>query len=180
MTIDSAARPGRGRPGSPWTQARRDAQIRWGVDRFWSRVEKGPGCWLWTGLTVSNNPRPYGVVGFNGRSWLTHRLAYFLTYGPFDLALDVCHHCDNPSCVRPDHLFLGTRRDNMQDAARKGRIVRAGLQGSANPAARLTEAQVREARARFARGGVTKAALAADLGVSQTHMARVLSGANWR
>ena len=89
--------------------------------RFWAKVQKTDGCWLWTGgLKVA------GYGGFytdrRGRSVLAHRVAWELTNGPIPEGLDCLHTCDTPSCVRPDHLFLGTHADNMQDAARKGKF----------------------------------------------------------
>ena len=86
--------------------------------RFWNRVVKGPACWTWTGSTDGR----YGEVWFRGRKQKAHRIAWELEAGPIPDGLDVCHTCDNPSCVRPGHLFLGTARDNARDAQRKGRL----------------------------------------------------------
>src|SRR3990167_9655999 len=87
--------------------------------RFWNKVNKTDNCWNWIGgKTVAG----YGCFKLDGRNYLTHRLVYAWTYGPFAKGLNVCHKCDNPSCVRPDHLFLGTYSENMQDASRKGRL----------------------------------------------------------
>lgn len=82
---------------------------------FWSRVAiaSDDDCWLWTGTMM---PTGYGIVG----GQYTHRLAYLWTYGSLDLPC-VCHHCDNPPCVNPMHLFEGTHRDNIHDSIQKGR-----------------------------------------------------------
>ena len=84
---------------------------------FWSLVEKSDGCWRWTGNFFTDG---YGRVHCNGRRQAAHRVAYQLTVGSIEPGLFVCHHCDNKWCVRPDHLFVGTAKDNMQDWTKKG------------------------------------------------------------
>jgi hypothetical protein len=92
--------------------------------RFWKFVEKSDGCWLWTG---QRTPEGYGrfVVGRTpkkkGLNKGAHRFSWELHHGAIPEGLVVCHHCDNPSCIRPDHLFVGTVSDNTQDMLRKGR-----------------------------------------------------------
>jgi hypothetical protein len=92
---------------------------------FWDNVEKTEDCWLWLrGVRSNTNPRKaYGVVRVNGRTRAATHVAWELTYGrPFPEGMLACHHCDNPRCVRPSHLFVGTARDNTHDALRKGRL----------------------------------------------------------
>lgn len=89
--------------------------------KFWASVLRLPGdaCWVWSG---AKTPKGYGQVCWGGRRTYAHRVAWELSVGePPKPGHEICHHCDNPSCVRPDHLFMGTRSDNMHDCHRKGR-----------------------------------------------------------
>lgn len=89
---------------------------------LWVSVDKSGDCWVWTKSTRYG----YGMFARreNGKTkhYLAHRVSWELANGPIPEGLQVLHHCDNPPCVRPDHLFLGTQFDNMQDAAAKGRL----------------------------------------------------------
>lgn len=98
--------------------------------RMWSRVDKTGDCWVWTGATVHNG---YGTISVNNRLVRTHRLAYELTHGPIPAGMKVLHTCDNPPCCRPDHLFLGTDKDNVHDAVDKGRHVVPRVSPAADP-----------------------------------------------
>jgi hypothetical protein len=90
------------------------------VDHFWSLVDKSGECWIWTG---TRDPQGYGVAYVPGVLGMrAHRVAYQLTYGPIaSPRLFVCHRCDNPPCVRPDHMFKGTAKENAHDMKTKGR-----------------------------------------------------------
>lgn len=85
---------------------------------FWEKVDKSGNCWIWQG---SVNKEGYGGVQVKGMTWSTHRYSWFIEYGEIPKGLCVLHKCDNPSCVRPDHLFLGTQKDNVIDCYNKGR-----------------------------------------------------------
>lgn len=91
------------------------------IEKFWAKVDKTnlDGCWEWMGCVRSQNR--YGGFSWNGKAEYAHRVSYMITYGPIPNSFIVCHKCDNPRCVRPDHLFLGTDADNMHDRDAKGR-----------------------------------------------------------
>ncbi|HXJ61904.1 MAG TPA: HNH endonuclease signature motif containing protein [Verrucomicrobiae bacterium] len=88
------------------------------IQRFWSKVEVSDDCWLWTS---DRKDTGYGQFHYLGKTSRAHRVAWILSYGDIPPGLNVLHTCDNPPCVRPDHLFLGTTKDNIEDKVTKGR-----------------------------------------------------------
>ena len=143
-----------------------------------SRVLKEPvdnGCWLWRGLLTKQG---YGLLKWT-RPGLpiqtrAHRVAFAAYHGEPG-CLHVCHRCDNPACVNPDHLFLGTPADNMADRDAKGRQPK----GIKNGSAVLTEAQVREIR-RLVAGGMSMTDTASHYGVNHATVWRVVNGKGWK
>ena len=89
------------------------------IARFLASVERTEACWVWTRPT---NNKSYGYISLRKRKVLAHRLAYLVWIGPIPDGFCVLHRCDNPKCVRPDHLFVGTLKDNAVDMAQKGRV----------------------------------------------------------
>lgn len=87
-------------------------------ERFWAKVQKTDNCWNWL---ASRGTYGHGVFGFDGKSTAAHRYSYQLHKGIIPEGLLVCHTCDTPGCVNPEHLFLGTYKENMEDMSRKGR-----------------------------------------------------------
>lgn len=142
-------------------------------ERFWSEVEKSDGCWLWR----SAHTRRYGQVTVGGVSYSAHRYAWMTTYGPIPDGMLVCHHCDTTNCVRPEHLFIGTQHDNVQDMLSKGRGAPARGEKAGN--ARLTEVQVREIR-RLHHYGVRPASLGRVTGVSEATIRHIVKGHTWQ
>ena len=94
------------------------------IERFWSKVEKTDGCWVWKAARMirADGSIGYGRLGFRRDPTISaHRYAWAITHGRLPGKLCVCHTCDNPLCVRPDHLWLVTQAENMADMRRKGR-----------------------------------------------------------
>ncbi len=121
----------------------------------------------------------FGVGGRAGGMVGAHRLAWELTHGPIPPETPfVLHSCDNPPCVNHAHLFLGTQAENIADMDAKGRSNRPRLVGENHGMAKLTEAQVREIRARFA-DGVRRSTLARQFGVTWTTIQGILDGRLW-
>lgn len=163
------------------------------VTAFWAKVEVTSGCWLWNG---GRTKAGYGVFrprrdGRRGRMEGAHRVSYELAHGPPDEAADVCHTCDNPPCVRPEHLFLGTPKENSEDMVRKGRVAsgnRTGARkyperlerGSRRYNATLSEEQVADLVTLRRRTGLSERALAAHFKTSQTVVHGILSGRTWK
>lgn len=87
-------------------------------DYFWSKVIKTNSCWIWT---HSKTHQGYGSFAYNGKRYSAHRFSWELVYGPVLDRKLVCHNCDNPSCVNPKHLFVGSYKDNAADMLLKGR-----------------------------------------------------------
>lgn len=144
-------------------------------ERFWARVQKTDGCWLWTG---QKSEMGHGRLEdkMNGRQVLiAHRISWELHFGPVPDGLCVLHDCDNPPCVNPSHLFLGTRTDNSDDKVSKNRQAK----GVAFPQARLTDELVRELRQRRL-SGATCYQLARETGISRSVISRAVNGVTWR
>jgi hypothetical protein len=142
------------------------------VAMFWESVNEEPntGCWLWSGLLSTTG---YGRVGSRGYA---HRFSYRLHKGAIRRGLCVCHHCDNPPCVNPDHLFLGTHADNSADAIRKGRHAHGVRSGNA----RLTPRDVREIRRLRRETNLSLSQLGEAFGVTGTTIHSASHGLTWK
>lgn len=144
---------------------------------FWMLVSKsdGDGCWTWQG--AKGTKMRYGVMSLGARGSVeyTHRISWMIANGPIPEGLCVLHSCDNPPCVRPDHLFLGTRTDNMTDKVRKGRQHR----GEATCGVVLTDAKATEALELYASGEISVWDLAQHFGVTEATMRALVNGQTW-
>ncbi len=151
------------------------------AERFWAKVDKTGECWEWTGGLRGRDG--YGGIWWEGRHLATHRLSYILHH-PLSIDLCehreicVCHRCDNPLCVNPAHLFLGSRADNNNDKKKKGRAK--GARGILHHDATLTETQVREIRERCVNGGITQRQLALEYSITPQNICCIIHHKYWK
>jgi hypothetical protein len=152
------------------------------VYRFWKYTRSGDGCWEWTGALSKAG---YGVLSFQRRTVYAHRLSYEIHFGPIPEGRLVCHHCDNPACVNPSHLYAGTERDNARDMVNRGRDrhvippVSERARGEVHVRSKLTEVSVLEIRNRFA-AGENAVSLAREFGMTKSGIAQVTRGITWK
>lgn len=144
------------------------------IKRFWSNIDmRTPNeCWVWLRATDKDG---YGWIGIKYRMVRTHRFAYYLHTGKDPLLLQVMHSCDNPPCCNPSHLTLGTNRDNVNDMARKHRL----LIGEKNHSAKLNKSKVVLIRTLFA-SGISISQLARDFSVDRKTLRQAATGATWK
>jgi hypothetical protein len=117
------------------------------IKKFWEKVDKnGPimvhmttPCWIWLGC---KSKKGYGQLTFQGKNWWAYKFSYWIYYGEIPSTNIICHHCDNPACVNPEHLYLGTYKSNMIDREQRGRVNR--VKGQQHKNAKLTELEVIE------------------------------------
>lgn len=154
-----------------WADSTRRASI---LARFWSRVnrEKAKGCWPFTGYIATHG---YGHFQFteDGIHYRerAHRFVWFIRHGDIPAGMEICHRCDNPACVNPDHLFLGTHQQNCLDSIHKGRKRTWGLQ-------KLNAEQVRAIRRRVVQGELQRV-IASDFGIAHNTVSQIANRQTW-
>lgn len=144
------------------------------ADRFWPKVKKTDGCWEWQATKSRNG---YGTLSDGEKTVKAHRVSYELAFGPILDEKWVLHRCDNRGCVRPDHLFLGTRADNIADMMQKGRHRCASRLGDDNYNAKLTTSDVIDIRRRYQHGKGGQ--LASEFGVNRALIWKIVHRKLW-
>lgn len=147
-------------------------------ERFFKLVDKLDVCWRW----IVSTRNGYGVLRDHYSKVYAHRLSWEIHNGQIPGILQVLHRCDNRRCVNPDHLFLGTQDDNMQDMISKGRAFHRAPQGEESPNAKLSDKVVRYIREVYVKGSIKYgvASLARRFGVSKTAIRLVVQRRTWK
>lgn len=145
------------------------------MTRFWKKVNKTNHCWLWTGAKDHDQ---YGRFRVGDEMKAAHRISWELCYGGIPDNFHVLHRCDNPACVNPDHLFLGTHQDNMKDKQNKHRLPQ--QKGNSNNNAKLTEDQVKEIREKYSDRKTPLKEIALLYGVTRHTIGDILLGKLWK
>lgn len=151
--------------------------------RFWEKVDcNGPihselksRCWIWIGCIHNRKTDKRGYFNFHGKTISVHRAAYQLAFGSIPNGLHVLHRCDNPICVNPLHLMLGTHQLNMQDRNQKGRARGGKSYGEKHPGVKLTDKNIIEIRTQYGKGDISQRELARIYGVSQGHISEIIN-----
>lgn len=148
------------------------------ITAFWSKVDRSNGpdsCWRWQAY---KSPLGYGRLTVSKQTFSAHRFSYELTYGPVPDTMCVCHRCDIRDCCNPDHLFLGTQRENVIDMFSKGRSHNRKGEKGANH--KLTLLQVSQIRELYQTGNYLQRELAIEFDVDQTEISRIVRKMTWK
>lgn len=164
-----------------WLVQRAVEKVDSHIAEFWAQVDKdgpvvrhvGTPCWLWVGKTLC---RGYGQFSIAGKQLYTHRIAWLLERGELPAHLILCHDCDTPACVRPDHLFVGTTLDNARDREAKGR---GRSRGASNPMAKYTAWHALQAK-KLRAEGLSFKEISKRLNMNKTTAYYMATGEQWK
>ena len=144
------------------------------IIKFWEKINVKNECWIWAG---NQDKYGYGRIGINYKRYYAHRLAYELIYGLIPEGMLVCHKCDNPLCINPEHLFLGTNGDNSKDMVNKNRSYHPI--GELHPLHKLTNEQVIEIKQLYSTGKYLQTELAKQFNVCSTEICLLVNNKRW-
>lgn len=147
------------------------------IERFWEKVDKGEedNCWNWKAAKSGG----YGRIGNGKKNLVATRVSWEIHFGEIPEGMNICHKCDNPACVNPNHLFLGTHAENMLDMAKKGRRERKGV-GIKNGLSKLTPNSVKEIRKKYINENITYVELAREFNVAPPTIRCVIKRLTWK
>jgi hypothetical protein len=142
-------------------------------DRFYLKftINNENGCWEWA---ANRFPKGYGCFKLNGKSQAAHRVSYEIHIGKIKKGMVICHHCDNPCCVNPAHLFMGTQKENLLDRKEKGRSIF----GEKNGRSKLKTADINKIRL-LLKNKIDQRDIAKEFGVGQTTISRIKMNESW-
>ena len=147
------------------------------MNRFWNKVNKTETCWEWIAFKTKEG---YGYFRHEGITKRAHRFSWILTHGEIPKELHVLHKCDNPPCVNPEHLFLGTDLDNSKDRGNKGRTSKVSRnKGSDHPNSKFTEKDIIEIRNKYKSKMYTQSDLAKEYNTVQGVISNIILNKRW-
>ena len=147
------------------------------MKRFWPKVMITDNCWEWT---ASKNPQGYGLFLFKSKYYPAHRFMWLAFHGTLPENMCVCHHCDNPSCVNPKHLFLGTHRDNMDDMLKKNRQRNGISLGEAHGATSLRNEDIWEIKRLYKTGKLCHREIARMFLIDRKTVGNIVNRITWK
>jgi hypothetical protein len=145
-------------------------------DKFWSRVKRTAKCWEWTGKCALKGYGKSYIFWYTHNEQLAHRTSWIIHKGKIPKGKHVLHHCDNPKCVRPSHLYLGTNADNVRDKVKRGRTGKEKRTGELSALSKVTEEQVKAMR----KSSDTGVAWAKRLGITEAQVSRIRLRKCWK
>lgn len=147
-------------------------------DRLNSYIDKTGDCWVWTRDTYNYG---YGKLSIGKSKQIrAHRYMYEKTYGEIPKGMNVLHKCDNPKCVKPEHLFLGTQKDNVSDMMRKGRGGYRSFKGEEHVNSKLKDVDIIKIKDLWNSGLFLQREIAEQMGVSQQVISKIVNGVTWK
>ena len=153
------------------------SRLRDWIDKFDERANRGDGCWEWSGTRLQTEGQDYGLLYVDGKPWRAHRLSYLLHNGDLPDGALICHHCDNPPCVNPAHLYAGTYASNALD--REQRLRRRIPRGESSATSVLTAEQVVEIRQLCSSRALMQREIATAFGISRAMVSMIHNRHSW-